>query len=330
MDMNEIDVLAIGELLIDFTPAGVLTNGRPTFEQNPGGAPANIVATLGKWGRATSMIARVGDDFFGEDLISTLKEHHVDCSLIARDVKIPTTLAFVNLDKDGNRSFRFYRKPGADLMLCKEDIKETDIKRCKVFHFGSVSLTGGTSREATWHAVELAIENSKIISFDPNIRELLWEDHDEMKDQIKRGLSVAHLVKMSEEELHFVTSEKDLEKAAKLIAETYSIPLLIVTLGARGSYYMFNGKAGFIPGYRVRALDTTGAGDIFWASVLHQLLEKTILLELKEPDMRKLIQTANAVGALTTLKKGAIPSIPTVDEIEQFFHQHQRQMEDKI
>ncbi|MBH0168331.1 carbohydrate kinase family protein [Fictibacillus sp. 18YEL24] len=328
--MIEIDVIAIGELLIDFTPAGTSANGNTIYEQNPGGAPANVVAALGKWGRSTSMIARVGDDFFGEDLITTLKEHHIDCSLITRDVKIPTTLAFVKLDEDGNRSFRFYRKPGADLMLCKEDIEETDIKRCKVFHFGSVSLTGGTSREATWHAVERAIENSKIISFDPNIRELLWEDHDEMKEQIKRGLSVAHLVKMSEEELQFVTSEKELEKAAKLIAETYSIPLLIITLGALGSYYMFNGKAGFVPGYRVRALDTTGAGDVFWASVLHQLLERIILLELKETDIRNIIQTANAVGALSTFKKGAIPSIPTVDEIEQFFHQHQRKMEDKI
>lgn len=329
MNMKEIDVVAIGELLIDFTPAGPSLNNRPTFEQNPGGAPANVVAALGKWGRATSMIARVGEDFFGEDLISTLKEHHVDCSLITKDTKIPTTLAFVNLDDNGNRSFRFYRKPGADLMLHKDNIEKTGIQRCKIFHFGSVSLTGEPSREATWHAVERAIENSKIISFDPNVRELLWEDHDEMKEQIIRGLSVADLVKVSEEELHFLTGEDMLEKAMTLLSETYSISLLIVTLGAEGSSYICNGKVGFIPGYKVIALDSTGAGDVFWGSVLHQLLGRAKLLELQETDIVQILQTANAVGALTTLKKGAIPSIPTIDEIDLFLRQHRTHMEDK-
>ncbi|MET3728088.1 sugar/nucleoside kinase (ribokinase family) [Fictibacillus halophilus] len=328
--MKEIEVLSIGELLIDFTPVGASANGKPIYEQNPGGAPANVAAALAKWGRATSMIARVGNDFFGEDLITTLENHYVDCSLISTDGDIPTTLAFVKLNAEGNRSFSFYRKPGADLMLRKEDIDKAYIKRCKILHFGSVSLTGGTSREATWHAVEQGIENSKIISFDPNIRELLWKDQDEMKEQIKKGLSKAHLVKMSDEELYFVTGEKELEKAAKLITDAYAIQLLIVTLGAEGSYYLFEEKTGFIQGYRVRATDTTGAGDVFWASVLHQLLEKISLLELQEKDIRNILQTANAVGALTTLKKGAIPSIPTLDEIEQFLHQHRTQMEDKV
>lgn len=316
--MLNIDVVALGELLVDFTPAGKNEQGVTLFARNPGGAPANVVVMNTKLGGKTAFIGKVGTDDFGAFLRKTLEESNIDVSGLVTDKRVHTTLAFVQLDEHGDRSFTFYRNPGADAMLSTEDVKLDLIDSCKIFHFGSVSLTEGLSRTATFDAVKYAKQNSKLISFDPNFRPLLWKSDDEAIEQIKKGVSMSDLLKVSEEEMTLLTGETDiLIGSKKLLSEG---PLLVlVSLGAKGSFYN-NGKCnGYLPTYDVKTVDTTGAGDAFMGAIHYMLKDKASneLATLKKSELDEIVSFANAAGSLTTTKGGAITAMPSMEEIKQ-------------
>ncbi|MCU6712612.1 carbohydrate kinase [Paenibacillus sp. J5C_2022] len=230
------DVVALGELLIDFTPHGVSDQGQPLFERNPGGAPANVLAALAKLGRKTAFIGAVGNDDFGRYLAETLENSGINTSGMVYTDEARTTLAFVQLDRTGDRSFTFYRKPGADQLLKSEDVHAALVQEAKVFHFGSITLTDEPSRTATLKSAAIARRHGALISYDPNLRLSLWRDAEHARTAIMEGLQLADVVKLSEEELHFLTGTSELEKGSSLLMEQYGIALLFVTMGADGSY----------------------------------------------------------------------------------------------
>lgn len=319
--MVMMDVIGLGEILIDFTPQQ-LEQGNPSYVANPGGAPGNVMVALSCLGKKTGMIASVGKDQFGEMLKEILKEKGVNVEGIIQ-VDTPTTLAFVHIAENGERSFSFYRKPGADMMLKKNDIPFQLIGDSKVFHIGSISLTDEPVRAATLAAVQFAKDNGVLISYDPNLRPALWSSLEEAKKWIVEILPFADMVKLSEEELEFLTGIKDIEEAAgKLLAE-FNIPLLFVTCGANGSYVFSGNQNAFVPGFTVQSMDTTGCGDAFFAGVLHGLLEKNLLgIPFSKEDMKDILLTGNAMGAIVATKKGAIPAMPDKKELEEFMQSH--------
>ncbi len=311
------DVTAIGELLIDFTPGGSNAGGDLLFARKPGGAPANVLAANSRLGGKTAFIGKVGNDAFGRFLRDVLEETEIDTSGLAVDSDIPTTLAFVQLDERGDRSFSFYRKPGADLMLQISDIQESLITGCHIFHFGSVSLTGEPSRSATLFAVETAKKAGCIISYDPNYRPLLWDNVEDAKEQMKAGLALADIVKVSEEEMALLTGKTDLQEGSQELAR-YGASLILISLGAKGAFYRKGGLYGQLPTYDVKTIDTNGAGDSFLGAVHYRLRGKTLtkIQSLAEADIEDIISFANAAGSLTTTRGGAIPAMPTLEEIE--------------
>ncbi|MBS4223330.1 carbohydrate kinase family protein [Lederbergia citrea] len=309
------DVIALGELLIDFTPSGISNSGNPLFEQNAGGAPANVLAALSKLGKQTTFIGKVGQDQFGEFLQEELVKANIDTKGLIFADHVPTTLAFVHLDSFGDRSFSFYRNPSADMTLSKGDISIDLINRSKIFHFGSLSMTHETVAEATLYAVKIAKEENKLISFDPNLRTSLWDDLSHAKYMIEQGLRLADIVKVSEEELLFVTGISDLNRASDILHRKYGIPLIFVTLGEKGCFYRHGSLTGHVPGFTVEVVDTTGAGDAFLGGILFQLLNVESLSELTHQNVRDMIMFANAVGAIVTTKKGALSSMPTLGEV---------------
>lgn len=315
------DVVALGEYLIDFTPAGFDANQHPKYIANPGGAPANVVVSLAQLGWKTSLIASVGRDSFGVQLKETLQEKNVDPSgLVHTDLH--TTLAFVHLDESGERSFSFCRNPGADLMLQKEEIDFSLVDQTKIFHVGSVSMTNHPARETTIEAVDYALNQGKMISFDPNLRPLLWKDLEEAKRQMEIVLEKAHIVKVSEEELEFLTGIKEIEKAASKLIETHALQWLFVTVGEKGSYLFNQGRFVFSPGISVEAVDTTGCGDAFMGGVLHKILKNNYLeVEATKKEMKDLLRFGNAMGAYVAQYKGGIPAMPNLIEIETFMKQ---------
>ena len=311
------DVTAVGELLIDFTPGGSTASGDMLFARKPGGAPANVIAANSRLGGKTAFIGKVGDDAFGQFLRKTLEEIQIDTSGLAIDPSIPTTLAFVELDERGDRSFSFYRKPGADLMLQASDIKSNLVTECHILHFGSVSLTGEPSRSATMFAVETAKKAGCIISYDPNYRPLLWSNVEDAKEQMKTGLALADIVKVSEEEMTLLTGKFDLIEGSHELAR-YGASLVLVSLGAKGAFFRKGALYGLLPTYDVKTVDTNGAGDSFLGAVHYRLRKETLqgIQKLSEADMNDIISFANAAGSLATTKGGAIPAMPTLDEIE--------------
>jgi fructokinase len=313
-----IDVTAIGELLIDFTPAGHSAQNNPIFEQNPGGAPANVLACLSKLGRKTAFIGKVGADQFGVALKQTLQQVGVSTEGLVIGEDCHTTLAFVHLSETGDRSFSFYRDPGADLLLTPEEVNRQVIDDCKVFHFGSVSMTGEPSRSATLSAVKYAREQGKIISYDPNLRIKLWKSEEEAKEVILSAMPLTDIVKISEEELYFLTGEKDLQRGSHLLQETYDIKLVLITLGPDGAYAGNSGAQAISPAYAVKTVDTTGAGDSFAGGFLYCLINSGKVPEqLTETDLKEFLAFGNAVGSLTTMNKGAIPALPTLDQVRE-------------
>ena len=311
------DVVAIGELLIDFTPGGVTSEGTALFERNPGGAPGNVLAIIAKMGKKTALISKVGDDQFGRFLLSTMKDIEVDTRGIAVTEEANTTLAFVHLDSSGDRSFSFYRKPGADMLLREDEIDLELIKSCRIFHFGTVSMTKGPSRDATLYAVKTAKKYKKLISFDPNLRPPLWDDLKDAKKMMEAGLDYTDILKVSSEELEFITGEKSLEKGSEYIHDKYGTKLILVTLGAEGCFYRHRGSTGKLSTYDVNTVDTTGAGDAFLGAMLYKLLDSDKSLELLDKDeLESMIRFSNAAGSLTTTKKGAIPAMPSVRDVE--------------
>ncbi|AFH60858.1 sugar kinase [Paenibacillus mucilaginosus K02] len=310
------DVTALGEVLIDMTPAGTSDKGYPLYESNPGGAPANVLAALSKLGKRTAFIGKVGADGFGTYLRDTLQECEIDTSGLIFTEEANTTMAFVHLSADGDRSFSFFRKPGADRLLEAGEVRGELLEQSRIFHFGSISMTHEPSAEATRFAVSGAKAAGALISYDPNLRMPLWSDAAHAKAMMEYGLGCADVVKISEEELEFLTGLTDLADGSQQLAERFGIPLILVTLAEKGSFYRFGGATGLVPGFAVNTVDTTGAGDAFLGGVLYGLLEKDRRLsELQEEEVRQVVTFANAVGALATTVKGAIPAMPDLAAI---------------
>lgn len=322
---KKFDVVALGELLIDFIPEGVSAQGKALLTRNAGGAPANVLAMLSLLGKKTAFIGKVGSDSFGLFLKNTLLNRGIDVSGLSVSRTEHTTLAFVTLDENGDRSFDFYRNNSADVMLKREEVPEELLKACRVFHFGSVSMTAEPSRDATLYAARRARELGKLVSYDPNYRPALWKDRETARSVMKAGLAFADVVKVSDEESEFLTGTADkLSAARELLAAGAKI--VLVTAGADGTWYAAAaGQEGHVPSLPVNAVDTTGAGDTFLGAFLSRLLDMERPVEvLRGEELEELIRFANAAGALCTTGKGAIESMPRLEEIEQHLKKKKR------
>ena len=310
------DVTALGELLIDFTENGLSSQGNPLLEANPGGAPCNVLAMLSKLGRKTSFIGKVGDDQFGHMLKDSIESAGIDSAGLVLDGKAHTTLAFVHKLPDGDRTFSFYRDPGADILLRKDEVSREQIAASRIFHFGSLSFTHPGVREASEYAIACAKEAGVLVSFDPNLREPLWDSLEKAKEAICWGLSQCDLLKISDNEVTFMTGETDYPKGAKLLQEQYQIPLVFVTFGKEGSMALWNGKQiQARPFLQEGTIETTGAGDTFTGSVLNGLLEYG-LDGLDEERLEQMMTFANAAASLITTRRGALRVMPERDEVE--------------
>lgn len=310
------EVVALGEVLIDFTLQQTDTEGYPVMAAHPGGAPANFLAALSRFGAKTALLAKVGDDAFGTLLARTLQQEGVDLRGLRKDRRVFTTLAFVTLDAAGERQFSFARKPGADTCLCPEELDRELICGAKIFHFGSLSLTHEPARSATRAALELAKEAGCLITYDPNYRPPLWDSPEQAKEQMLWGLRQADVVKLSAEELEFLLGI-DGPEAAKQLLEEYDLKLLFVTLGERGCFFTNGNSSG-----KVRALgslcvrDTTGAGDIFFGAAISRLLRLEKSPEqLSEAELEETVCFACTAAGLSVEKAGGISSIPTLEEV---------------
>ena len=316
-----IDVVALGELLIDMTNNGVSAQGNSMFEANPGGAPCNVLAMLKRFGHSVGFIGKVGDDMFGRKLKGTLEEVGIMTDNLMMDKDVHTTLAFVETFPDGDRDFSFYRNPGADMMLRKDEIDPKTIANTKVFHFGTLSMTHEMPREATLFALEEAKKNGAVITFDPNLREPLWNSLDEAKEQILKGMEYCDYLKISDNEIQWLTGEEDFTAGVHKIREKFNIPLITVSMGKDGSraYYKPEGKDEVIvevaPFLSNETIETTGAGDTFCGTVIHYLLQYGID-NLDEQKLNEMLTTANAAASLITRVKGALRVMPQLDDVK--------------
>lgn len=309
------DVAALGELLIDFTGYGTSAGGMRLFEQNPGGAVANVLSALAKLGERTAFIGKVGADMHGDFLRQTLEDAGIDTSGLISDPDYFTTLAFVALSETGERTFSFARKPGADTQISPEEITARILKETRVFHIGSLSQTNEPARSATRSAVELAKANGAIISYDPNYRPPLWENEEAAKKQMRALLPFVDIMKLSDEETELLTDRTSPEEAAKAL-NAAGIACVAVTLGKKGAIVSVEGRHRFVPGYPHPAVDTTGAGDAFWGGFLHQMLAmKKKPAELTLDEAANCADWGNAVATCCVQKRGAIPAMPTMEEV---------------
>ena len=318
------DVVALGELLIDMTMNGKSAQGNAMYEANPGGAPCNVLAMLGKFGHKTAFIGKVGDDIFGNELKGVLDEVGIDPRGLITDREVRTTLAFVKTFEDGDRDFSFYRNPGADMMIRKDEIDTGLLHSARIFHFGTLSMTGEPAREATLYAVAEAKSAGAVISFDPNIREPLWESMEDARDQVKKGLGYSDVLKISDNEIQWLTGLDDYPKGVEWIFERYGIRLVTVSLGKSGSMAFYRkdpDKAGYIsaeaaPFISRDTIETTGAGDTFGGCILHFVLEKG-LQELSEADLTEMLTFANGAASIITTRRGALRVMPEVSEVKE-------------
>lgn len=308
------DVIALGELLIDFTMNGQSEQGNNLFEACPGGAPCNVLALLNKMGKKTAFIGKVGKDQFGTLLRSTISEAGIDASRLVTDEKVNTTLAFVHTFPDGDREFSFYRNPGADMMLNADEVDEEFVKDTKIFHFGTLSMTHDGVREATKKAVRAAKEGGCLISFDPNLRPPLWSSLELAKEQMEYGFGVCDILKISDNEIQFVSGKEDYDEGIAYLQEKYDIPLILLTMGRDGSRAYYKGMRVERPGFTVDTIETTGAGDTFGGSSLTYLLEHDPD-SLTEEELGEMLTFANAAAAIVTTKKGAIKAMPDREEV---------------
>lgn len=308
------DVIALGELLIDFTMNGQSEQGNNMFEACPGGAPCNVLALLNKMGKKTAFIGKVGKDQFGTLLRETITEAGIDASNLVVDENVNTTLAFVHTFPDGDREFSFYRNPGADMMLTADEVNPEVVKDTKIFHFGTLSMTHDGAREATKKAVETAKENGCLVSFDPNLRPPLWSSLDLAKEQMEYGFGKCDILKISDNEIQFVSGKEDYDEGIAYLQEKYNIPLILLTMGKDGSRAYYKGMRVERPGFSVKAIETTGAGDTFCGSSLNYLVEHDFD-NLTEEQLGEMLTFANAAAALVTTKKGAIKAMPVKEEV---------------
>ena len=308
------DVIALGELLIDFTMNGQSEQGNNMFEACPGGAPCNVLALLNKMGKKTAFIGKVGKDQFGALLRDTITEAGIDASNLMVDENVNTTLAFVHTFPDGDREFSFYRNPGADMMLTADEVNPEVVKDTKVFHFGTLSMTHEGVREATKKAVETAKANGCLVSFDPNLRPPLWNSLDLAKEQMEYGFGKCDILKISDNEIQFVSGKEDYDEGIAYLQETYNIPLILLTMGKDGSRAYYKDMRVERPGFSVKAIETTGAGDTFCGSSLNYLVYHDFE-NLTEEQLGEMLTFANAAAALVTTKKGAIKAMPVKEEV---------------
>lgn len=310
------DVTALGELLIDFTPSGKSEAGRRLFEQNPGGAPANVLAALNRCGLKTAFIGKVGQDMHGQFLKETLEAAGICTDGLITDPAVFTTLAFVALNDAGERSFSFARKPGADTMLTAEDVNSGLIEQSRVFHVGSLSLTDEPARSATLAALKKAREAGCIISYDPNYRAPLWISREAAIEGMREVLPFVDVMKMSDEETELLTGIKEPEQAAAKLTEQ-GIPLAAVTLGSEGAYVYTREGGRIVPGFSSHVVDTTGAGDSFWGGFLYSLIQSGKRpAEVSLTEAASFARFANALASLCVEKRGGIPAMPALNEIE--------------
>ncbi len=318
MENKLYDVTALGELLIDFTENGDSSQGNPTFEANPGGAPCNVLAMLNRLGKKTAFIGKVGNDMFGKQLKAAVEECGIDTRNLVMDDEVHTTLAFVHTYPDGDRDFSFYRNPGADMMLTKDEVDTDLIRNSRIFHFGTLSSTHEGVREATRYALDVAKEAGCIITFDPNLRPPLWKDLNDARKEIEYGMERCDVLKISDNEVEFLFDTTDYDKGAALIEEKYHIPLVLITLGKDGSRAYYRGrKVEAAPFLQENTIETTGAGDTFCASTLNYVLEHG-LGDLSDENLKELLTFANAAASLITTKKGALRVMPARDEVLDF------------
>ena len=318
MEKKQFDVVTLGELLIDFTENGISDQGNQLFEANPGGAPCNVLAMLTKLGKKTAFIGKVGNDMFGRRLKDSLEEVGIDTRNLVMDEEVHTTLAFVHTFEDGDRDFSFYRNPGADMMLTKEEVQDELIKSSRIFHFGTLSSTHEGVREATRHAIQVAKENGLIVTLDPNLREPLWKNLDDAKAEIEYGMSQCDVLKISDNEVEFMTGTNDYTAGVAKIRERFDIPLILVTMGKEGSRAYYDGRiVEAAPFLQENTIETTGAGDTFCASILNYVLEHG-LENLTDEQLLEMITFANAGASLITTRKGALRVMPEKQEVLDF------------
>lgn len=314
--MKTVDVTALGELLIDFTENGVSDQGNPLFEANPGGAPCNVLAMLSKLGHKTAFIGKVGKDFFGAQLKSAIQEVGISDDFLQMDEKVHTTLALVHTLPGGDRDFSFYRDPGADMMLNEEEVPAELLENTKIFHFGTLSMTHEGVRKATKKAVELAKQAGAIISFDPNLRPPLWRSLDEAREQVLYGLEHCDILKISDNEIQWLTGEEDYTAGVNWIQERFRISLILVSMGRDGSRAYYQDRMVEVKPYiRDNTIETTGAGDTFCGCVLHYVLEHG-LEKMSDADLTDMLDFANCAASIVTTRKGALRVMPEKKEID--------------
>lgn len=315
--MEKIDVTALGELLIDFTDSGNSEQGNPVFESNPGGAPCNVLAMLTKLGHSTAFIGKVGDDFFGNQLRDAVTEVGIDAQYLLTDKEVHTTLAMVHTYPDGDRDFSFYRNPGADMMLAEDEIPEELIKRSKIFHFGTLSMTHEGVRAATKKALMIAKEAGCIISFDPNLRPPLWSSLELAKEQVLYGLEYCDVLKISDNEIQWLTGKEDFSEGVAWIRERFDIALILVSMGKEGSLAYYKGQmVKALPFLQENTIETTGAGDTFCGCILSYICNNGIE-SLTSEDLTEMLTMANAAASIITTRKGALRVMPSVSEIKE-------------
>lgn len=315
--MKKYDVTALGELLIDFTENGVSGQGNPIYEANPGGAPCNVLAMLAKLERKTAFIGKVGQDIFGNRLKEILAETGIDTSNLVMDKDVRTTLAFVETFPDGDRDFSFYRNPGADMMLREDEVREDILRDTKIFHFGTLSMTHEEVRRATKKAVETAKAAGAVLSFDPNLREPLWNFLEEAKEQTAYGLSKCDFLKISDNEIRWFTGEEDFDAGIRKLRGQYDIPLIVLSMGKDGSRaYYKDLRVEVAPFLQENTIETTGAGDTFGACCLHYVLQCG-LDGFDEDSLREMLVFANAAASIITTRKGALRVMPTMNEVQE-------------
>ena len=313
--MKKFDVVALGELLVDFTENGISEQGNPLLEANPGGAPCNVLSMLQNLGKKTAFIGKVGADAFGQMLIQAVRARGINTDNLLTDDVVHTTLAFVHTDREGDRSFSFYRNPGADMMLRWDEVHQEMLGDTRIFHFGTLSMTERQIGNVTKKAVERAKSEGALISFDPNLRPPLWKSLEDAKDKMWYGIGQCDILKISDDEIYFLTGTQDINRGIEIILSRSNPRLVCATMGKNGSKAFCNGKSVFCePFLRNDTIETTGAGDTFMACVLNTVLEKG-LEALSEKELLEMLRFANAASSIITTRKGALIVMPEKNEV---------------
>lgn len=322
--MDKFDVCALGELLIDFTENGISSQGNPIMEANPGGAPCNVLAMLSNLGYKTTFIGKIGNDTFGRQLKQAVSEAGIDVSGIVIDNFVNTTLAFVHTLPDGDREFSFYRNPGADMMLSENEVNDELIKNSRIFHYGSLSMTNKICEEAAKKAISIAEKNGVLRSFDPNLRENLWSSLEEAKEKIKFGLEHCDILKISDNEIQWLTEEHNLDNAVQKLKQQYDIPLVFLSCGKKGSMAFSGSNSAFSQVIPVKTIETTGAGDTFCGCILGEILRRGFK-NFSDVELSEILHFANAAAAIITTKKGALKVMPKLSDINTLLNKDTKQ-----